>query len=105
MSRNALTDLTGAGYEVDIVQYLKTPLDRSALLDLLDKLEDAPADLVRKDAYFTGQRLDAKDYVTPDEVADLLVEYPRLMQRPVLIKGGRAIIGRPRERVLPFLNG
>ncbi|HET6877811.1 MAG TPA: ArsC/Spx/MgsR family protein [Jatrophihabitans sp.] len=37
-------------------------------------------------------------------MADLLVEHPRLMQRPVLIKGDRAIIGRPKDRVRPFLN-
>lgn len=104
MSRHALGDLTDSGYEFDIVQYLKTPLDRAALLDLIEKLEDPPADLVRKDAFFTAQRLDAKNYVAPEDVADLLVEYPRLMQRPVIVKGDKAIIGRPRERVLPFVE-
>lgn len=104
-SRHALGDLTDNGYDVEVVQYLKTPLDRAALLDLIDKLEDSPEDLVRKDAFFTAQRLDAGDYKTPDQVADLLVAHPRLMQRPVIVKGDRAIIGRPRERVLPFVSG
>ena len=104
-SRHALGDLTDNGYDVEVVQYLKTPLDRAALLDLIDKLEDPPEDLVRKDAFFTAQRLNAGDYKTPDQVADLLVEHPRLMQRPVIVKGERAIIGRPRERVLPFVSG
>jgi len=48
--------------------------------------------------------LDAGDYVTPESVADLLVEHPRLMQRPVLIKGTRAIIGRPTDQVDTFLR-
>jgi arsenate reductase-like glutaredoxin family protein len=48
--------------------------------------------------------LDADDYVTPEAVADLLVEHPRLMPRPVLIKGHRAIIGRPKERLRPFVE-
>lgn len=97
-----MTDLTGAGYDVEVVQYLKTPLDREALLELIGKLDDSPADLVRKDDFFRSRGLVAGDYVTPDDVADLLVKYPRLMQRPVLVKGSIAIIGRPRERVLAF---
>jgi arsenate reductase (glutaredoxin) len=94
-SKHALAEAETAGADAEIVQYLKTPLDRAALLDLIGKLEDPPADLVRKDPFFAQLGLAADDYVTPDAVADLLVEYPRLMQRPVLIKGGRAIIGRP----------
>jgi arsenate reductase len=102
-SRHALEEASAAGVEADIVQYLKKPLDRAELLDLLGKLEDPPADLVRKDGFFKAQGLAADDYVTPDKVADLLVEHPRLMQRPVLVRGDRAIIGRPKDRVAAFL--
>ncbi|MDX6276122.1 MAG: hypothetical protein QOJ72_250 [Nocardioidaceae bacterium] len=103
-SRHALDEAALAGVEPEIVQYLKKPLDRTALLDLIGKLEDPAADLVRKDGFFKGLGLDAEDYVTPDAVADLLVEHPRLMQRPVLVRGGRAIIGRPKDRVAKFLE-
>jgi arsenate reductase len=103
-SQHALAEAREAGTAIEIVQYLKTPLDRAALLDLIGKLEDQPGDLVRKDSYFAQLGLDANDYVTPEAVADLLVEHPRLMQRPVLIKGNRAIIGRPKDRVRPFLR-
>jgi arsenate reductase len=37
-------------------------------------------------------------------VADLLVQHPRLMQRPVIVRGGKAIIGRPKDRVAPFIS-
>jgi arsenate reductase len=104
-SRHALDEATAAGRDVDVVAYLKAPLDRSALLALLGRLEDPPADLVRKDGFFTAQGLVADDYVTPKAVADLLVQHPRLMQRPVLVRGDRAIIGRPKERVTAFLAG
>jgi len=103
-SKHALAEADQAGTATEIVQYLKAPLDRTALLDLIGKLEDPPADLVRKDPYFAQLGLDAADYVTPEAVAELLVEHPRLMQRPVLIKGERAIIGRPKDRVRPFLE-
>lgn len=101
-SRHAYDELADA--DVEVVEYLKTPLDRAQLLELVDKLEDPAADLVRKDAYFKQQGLDAADYTTPEAVADLLVEHPRLMQRPVLVRGNHAIIGRPKDRVAAFLS-
>ncbi|KQV76957.1 arsenate reductase [Aeromicrobium sp. Root344] len=104
-SRHALDEASVAGIDLDVVQYLKKPLDRAALIDLMGKLEDPPADLVRKDPFFRAQGLDADDYTTPEAVADLLVEHPRLMQRPVLVRRDRAIIGRPKDRVAAFLAG
>ena len=52
-SRHAVEAVDGAGVQAQVVHYLKTPLDREQLLDLIGKLEDPPADLVRKDAFFT----------------------------------------------------
>ena len=103
-SRHALTVAENLGVDVEVVQYLKTPLTRDELLSLMAKLEDSPADLVRKDSFFRDQGGDAADYTTPEQVADLLVEHPRLMERPVLIRGDRAIIGRPKDRVAGFLT-
>lgn len=103
-SRFAMDEVETAAIDTEVVQYLKQPLDRQALLDLIAKLEDPPTDLVRKDGFFTDQGLDEADYTTPDAVAELLVAHPRLMQRPVLVKGDRAIIGRPRDRVAAFLS-
>jgi arsenate reductase len=104
-SRHAMDEAATAGTDVEVVQYLKEPLSRDQLLDLMAKLEDPPADLVRKDGYFQEQGLVEDDYTTPEAVADLLVEHPRLMQRPVLVRGDRAIIGRPKDRVPAFLAG
>jgi arsenate reductase (glutaredoxin) len=104
-SRSALEKAEAAGSDIEVVQYLKTPLDRAGLLALMAKLEDPPEDLVRKDDFFKQQGLAAQDYTTPAAVADLLVQHPRLMQRPVLVRGDRAIIGRPKDRVEPFLAG
>jgi arsenate reductase len=102
-SRHAVDEVAAAGVDAEIVQYLKEPLGRDALLDLIGRLEDPPADLVRKDGFFKGLGLDPADYETPEAVADLLVEHPRLMQRPVLVRRDRAIIGRPKDRVAAFL--
>jgi arsenate reductase len=102
-SRHALDEVQAAGADADVVQYLKAPLSAEELLDLIDKLEDPPADLVRKDGFFKDQGLLESDYQDPQAVAELLDQYPRLMQRPVLVKGDRAIIGRPKDRVAAFL--
>ncbi len=104
-SKQALATLDDLGVAHDVVQYLKAPPDRATLEHLLDILEDPPADLVRKDPYFKDLGLDAADYTTREAVIDLLLEHPRLMQRPVLVRGDRAIIGRPTDRVAEFVAG
>ena len=69
------------------------------------KLVDPVEDLVRKDSHFNKLGLDAADYVgNAEAVIDLLVQQPRLLQRPVVVKGDKAIIGRPKDRVAEFLN-
>jgi arsenate reductase len=102
-SRHAMEEIAAQGVEADVVEYMKAPLDRAALEDLVAKLEDPVEDLVRKDPHFNSLGLKAADYTTPEAVIALLVEHPRLMQRPVLVKGNRAIIGRPKDRVPTFL--
>lgn len=104
-SRQALGELTAEGVRHRVVQYLKEHLGREELSDLLTILEDAPAALVRRDARFKDLGLTAADVETSEQVVDVLVRHPELMERPVLVKGRRAIIGRPTERVGPFVTG
>jgi arsenate reductase len=59
---------------------------------------------VRKDSQFAKLRLDAADYVEPEPVIELLVAKPRLLQRPIVVRGDRAIVGRPKDRVRAFLS-
>lgn len=103
-SRAVLDAASAAGVEVDVVEYLDSPLGEQALLDLFDMLEDAPSDLVRRDKNFDELGLGDADIDSPQKIADLLAENPRLMQRPVLIAEDKAIIGRPKERVPAFLE-
>lgn len=92
------------GVDAEIVLYMKTKPDSDELRRLVDILEDPPGDLVRKDAFFKGLEIDPDDVTTPEAVVDLLARHPRLLQRPVLVKGDRAIIGRPKDRVGEFLE-
>jgi arsenate reductase len=106
-SRHAVTTAEELGVEVDLRKYLlkaERPT-REEIVTLLGQLEDPATDLVRRDANFAKLGLSDADVATPEQVADVLAEHPALLQRPVLVKGGRAIIGRPKDRVAPFLEG
>lgn len=96
--------LRDRGVEFDVIEYLKSPLDRAGLERILDAIPDPPAELVRKDKRFGELGLNADDYTTRDAVVALLLEHPELMQRPVVFRGDEALICRPSEKVLAFLE-
>ncbi len=91
------------GVEFDVIEYLKTPLDRATFERLLSLLPNSPADFVRKDKNFEALGLDASKYVTREAVIDLLLQHPVLMQRPIIVKGQQAVLARPSEKVLEIL--
>jgi arsenate reductase len=93
------------GVDAEIIQYLKTPPDKATLEKIIGMLEDPVEDLVRKDAKFEKLGLDPAAFVgKPKAVVDILLKHKELMQRPILIKGNKAIIGRPKERAAAFLK-
>lgn len=66
-------------------------------------LEGPPADLVRKDKRFSELGLKAEDYVDKQKIVALLLRHPALMQRPIVIRGDRAVIARPPEKLTALL--
>lgn len=93
------------GVEHDVVLYIKTPPDRATLEGIVAGLEDPVEDLVRKDSLFRKLGLDPDDFVGhPEAVVDILVKHKQLLQRPVIVKGKKAIIGRPKDRIAAFLG-
>ncbi len=102
-SRRALELLRAHGIEPVVVRYLDMPLTPQALADLLLRL-DAPARvLLRED----DARAAGHDPASMNDAAVLaaIAANPRLLQRPILIAGERAVLGRPPERVLDLLPG
>lgn len=85
------------------MQYLKAPLSRDDLERFLEMLPNEPAELIRDDNHFKQLGLDIGDYQGADAVVDLLLEHPKLMQRPVVVRGDRAVIARPSELVEELL--
>jgi arsenate reductase (glutaredoxin) len=102
-SRGALELLRARDVEFDVVEYLKEHPTRERLEKIVDLLEEPVAGLVRKDKRFKELKLDAADYADKRSVVAILLKYPELMQRPIVIRGKRAIIARPPEKLEALL--
>jgi arsenate reductase len=89
-----------------VILYIKTPPTADELEKIVEGLEDPVEDLVRKDAKFKKLELNPDDYVGNSKaVVEILVKHKQLLQRPILVKGSQAIIGRPKSRIIDFLSG
>ena len=103
-SRGALEILEQRASDTEVVFYLETPPSHAELEQLIDLLQEPPGDLVRKDKRFAELGLAETDYQTPEQVVTVLMKYPELMQRPIIVKGNQAVLARPSERVLALLD-
>jgi arsenate reductase len=101
-SRNCLLLLEESNNEFEIINYLVTPPTAAELASLLQKLNLTPIELVRQKEKIWIDNFKEKT-LTADEVIQAMVENPILIERPIVVKGDQAIIGRDPETVTPFL--
>ena len=102
-SRNTLTLLKENGINPTVVLYLESPPDTTELKALLRKLGLTASQLVRRgeEAYKTcSLNKDSDD----EEILVAMAKYPKLIERPIVVKGGRAVLGRPPENVLELIR-
>ena len=93
------------GVDHEVILYIKAPPDKATLTKIVDVLEDPVEDLVRKDSKFKKLELNPDDFVgNPKAVIDILVKHKQLLQRPILVTKKKAIIGRPKQRIIDFLS-
>ena len=103
-SRLTLELLKEKGINPDIVLYLETPPSEKQLESILKKLNLKPRDLLRKgEAEFKEQNLSDQSKSEQDLIR-AMIEFPKLIERPIVIYGERAIIGRPPENVLEIIK-
>ena len=102
-SRQTLDLLRERGLEPEIVPYLETPPSAPELREILGLLGRRPRDLLRRgEAEY--RELGLADTTLDDDVLiDAMVRHPRLIERPIVIVGGKAAVGRPPESVLEIL--
>ncbi|WP_457743293.1 arsenate reductase (glutaredoxin) [Sulfurimonas sp.] len=102
-SREALKILEENGVEAEIVKYLDTPLGKEAIENLLKILGINARDLMRtKESIY--KELNLKDVTDEERLIKAMVEHPKLIERPIVIQGDKAVIGRPPEKIVEFLK-
>jgi arsenate reductase len=101
-SRAALALLEQQGVSAEVVEYLKTPPSRAELQALLRRLGLKPERIVRRGEAVFKEKYAGRS-LSDEEWLDALVENPILIERPIVVIGDRAILGRPPEKVLDLL--
>jgi arsenate reductase len=102
-SRQTLQLLQQQGIEPEVVEYLKTPPDKATLKRILKLLGLEPRELMRsKEKEYKALSLDDPN-LTNDQLIEAMIATPKLIERPIVIKNGKAAIGRPPEKVLEIL--
>ena len=98
-SRQTLTLLEEAGIEPEIVLYLETPPDRATLVTLIERLGISPRELLRKgEQEYKDMGLGDKS-LSDDALIDAMLKAPKLIERPIVVKDDKAVLGRPPENV------
>ncbi len=102
-SRAALTLLNEKGVDAEVVKYLETPPDRETLVNLLEMLNLEPRDLMRKGEKEYKENNLADETLSRDDLVDAMLKFPKLIERPIVVKDGKAAIGRPIENIINIL--
>ena len=103
-SRNTLQALRDAGHAPTVVEYLKTPLDAAGIKALLKQLGASARDILRRRGTpYDDLGLDDAKW-SEDELIGFMAAHPILIERPIVVRGERAVIGRPPEKVLALLD-
>ncbi len=97
-SRNAIDFLREKGVDFSVVEYLKTPLNKEELKNIVVKLGIDPLDLIRKGEPEFKENFKNKS-LTNNEWLDAMVKFPKLIERPIVLTDVKAIVARPTERI------
>lgn len=101
-SREACSILQGEGIKFETIEYLKTPPSQKEIKDLLKMLKLKAEDIVRKSEPLFKEKFISKK-LTEAQWIKALADNPILIERPIIVKGSKAIIGRPPEKVVELL--
>ena len=102
-SRQTLALLEEKGVILEIIEYLKTPPNQQTLKEIINKLDIALIDLMRKSEPIYKKLNINKESKDIQSLLDVMVENPILIERPIVVANGKAVIGRPPELVLDIV--
>ena len=102
-SREALQYLEDNGVSFDIVKYIEQSFDKKTLGEVLKKINKKPSEILRKKEVLWKKEYASKD-LTEDQILKLLVEQPKLIERPIITSSDKGVLARPIENLMEFLN-
>lgn len=101
-SRQTLQLIKDSGQEIEIVEYLISPPTFDELKSVIAYLGITPEQLLRKNEAIFKEQFKGKS-LSEDEWIQAMIDYPKLMERPIVVEGKKAVLGRPPEKVLSLL--
>lgn len=101
-SRQGVAFLNDSGKDFKTVLYLDNPIDKDTLKNLLKKLDYTPIELVRKNEAIWKEQFKGKE-LNDEQIIDAMIEFPKLMERPIIVNGAKAVVGRPTEAIEKLL--
>ncbi len=102
-SREGLAILEASGKPFEVIKYLEDVPTKDELKRVLKLLSIAPIELIRKNEATWKEKFKGKT-LSDDEIVEAMITYPKLMERPIVIQGNKAVIGRPPEKILELLG-
>lgn len=101
-SRQTLNLIKEKGFQIEVKEYLKETLSYSELKEVIIKLGIRPYELLRRGEADFKENFKGKD-LSDDEWIQAMLDYPKMIERPIVVKDKKAVLGRPPENVLEFL--
>ena len=102
-SREAIQYMEGRGITLKIVKYLDQLFDVNSLGEVLKKIDMKPSEIVRRNEILWKKEYEGNN-LSEDQILKLLVEQPRLIERPIVTLGNKGVLARPIESLIEFLN-
>ncbi len=102
-SRQGLEALEKSGEQFEIIKYLENMPTKDELREILAYLNIPAENLVRKNEAIWKEKFRGKE-LSEEEILDAMIQYPKLIERPIVIKNNKAVIGRPTEKIYDLLK-
>ena len=102
-SREASQLLEEKNIKFKVVKYLDQNFDKQSLGKVLDIIGKKPSDALRKNEEIWKKHLNRKN-IGEDEILELMIQYPKLIERPIVVYGNKGVIARPLENLIDFIN-
>ena len=97
-SRESLDYLNKLNISYNLILYLSNPINNKTLKNLLSKLKINAIDLVRKNEFLWKSEF-SKKKLTENEIISIMLENPKLIERPIIVYKNKAVVGRPKENI------